>query len=167
MVVYCDTQPPEVTFSPLRDTFNTELEAFNAQKTTARPGAHTIGSVINSSLPAQVSLTAMEFLPSTDIPEANFDIETASVSQIRVALKTRNQQYDELATCMLKVTETHLMELTNLEKKLFALEKEVARKKKEVARRDKELKRLRWIIDNGDSSQPLPAGVIILFCCPQ
>jgi hypothetical protein len=149
--------PPEI---PLRDTFNAELEASNTQKTTARPRAHTIGSVINSSLPAaQLSLTTTEFPPSTDIPGANFDIETASAPQLRAALKTRNQQYDELATYVLKVTETHVMESTSLEKKLFALEKEAARKEKEIARKDKELKGLRWIINNGDSSQLLPAGV--------
>jgi hypothetical protein len=40
--------------------------------------------------------------PSTDIAEA-FDIETASAPQLREALKTRNQQYDELASYVLKV----------------------------------------------------------------
>ena len=152
-----NTPPPEVPFSPLRDTFNAELEASNAQKTSARPRAHTIGSVTNSSLPVALTITA--FPPSTDIPEANFDIETASAPQLRAALKTRNQEYDELATYMLKVTETHLVEMTNLEKKLFASEKEVAKKEREVMRKDKELKGLRWLINNGDSSQPLPAGV--------
>ena len=151
-----NTPTPEV----LRQTPNAELEATSAQKVNARPRAHTIGSVSNPPLPdAQFTpkITATLSPPSTDIiPDANFDIETASAPQLRAALKTRNQQYDELATYVLKVTETHSTEVSNLEKKILALDKEVARK-------DKELKGLRWIINNGDSSQqpqPLPAGVL-------
>ena len=150
--------PPEVLLSPLRQASNTEMEATSAQKPIARPRAHTIGSVGNSPLPADqptLDITATLSPPSTDIPEANFDIDTASAPQLRAALRTRNQQYDELATYVLKVTEAHATEVTNLGKKVLTLEKEVARK-------DKELKGLRWIINNGDSShlQPLPTGVL-------
>ena len=143
--------PPEILLSPIRQTFNTELEATSAQKPIARPRAHTIGSVSNSPLPADQptpDTSATLSPPSTDIPEANFDIDTASASQLRAALRTRNQQYDELA-------EVRAMEVTNLEKKVLTLEKEVARK-------DKELKGLRWIINNGDSSQPQPLSTGIL-----
>ena len=129
-----------------------EVEPTTAQKMIARLRAHTIGTVGNSSLPATltqstIKATATLSLPFTDVPEANFDIDTASAAQLREALKTRNQQYDELATYVLKVTEAHIEELTNMEKKVSALDKEVIRK-------DKELKGLRWIINNGDSSQP-------------
>ena len=137
---------PEVLLSSIRQTSDTELEATGAPKPIARPRAHTIGSVGNSPLPTDQptpNTTATLSPPSTDIPEVTFDIDTASAPQLRAALRNRNQQFDELATYVVKVTEAH----TNLEKKILTLEKEVARK-------DKELKGLRWIINNGDSSQP-------------
>ena len=141
--------PPEVLLSPLRQTSYTELETASTQKPIACPRAHTIGSVGNSPLPTDQltpNTTATLSPSSTDVPEANFDIDTASAPQLRAALRTRNQQYEELATYALKVA--------NLEKKVLTLEKEVARK-------DKELKGLRWIINNGDSSQPqLSTGVL-------
>jgi len=150
---------PELPPSPLRHTFKAEPEPTATRKMIVRPRAHTIGSVSNpsptTSSPPTTKSTATLSPPSTDIPEANFDVETASAAQLREALKTRNQQYDELATYVLKVTEAHVAEVTNLEKKVSALDKEVIRK-------DKELKGLRWIINNGDSSQPqpLPPGVL-------
>ena len=147
--------PPDVLLYSIRQTSNTELDATSTQKPIARPRAHTIGSVGNSPLPADQPTMATLSPPSTDIPEANFDMDTASAPQLRAALGTRNQQYDELATYMLKVTEAHATEVTNLEKKVLALEKEVARK-------DKELKGLRWIINNGDSSQPQPLSTGVL-----
>jgi hypothetical protein len=147
-----------VLLSPLRQSFNTELEATSVQKLIARPRAHTIGSVGNSPLlddQPTPNTTATLIPPSTDIPEASIDIDTASEPQLRAALRFRNQRYDELATYVLKITEAHAMEVTNLGKKVHTLEKEVARK-------DKELKGLRWIINNGDSSQPqqFSAGIL-------
>ena len=152
--------PPEVVLSSLRQTSNTELETTTAQKPIACPRARTIESVDISPLladqpQATPNITATLTPPSTDIPEANFDIDTASAPQLRAALISRNQRYDELATYVLKVTEVHATEVANLEKKVLTLEKDVARK-------DKELKGLRWIINNGDSSQPqtLSTGVL-------
>ena len=149
---------PEVLLSSLRQTSNTELEATSVQKLIARPRAHTIGSVGNSPLlddQSTPNTTATLTPPSTDIPEANFDIDTASELELREALRSRNQRYDELATYVLKITEAHAMEVTNLGKKVHTLEKDIARK-------DKELKGLRWIINNGDSShhQPFSTGIL-------
>ena len=153
-----NASPHEVLLSPLRRSSNTEVEATSAQKPIARPRAHTIGSVGNSPVPADQptpNTTATLSPPSTDAPEANFDIDTASAPQLRAALRTRNQEYDELAAYVLKVTEAHSTEVTKVEKKVLTLEKEVARK-------DKELKGLRWIINNGDSSQPQPLSTGVL-----
>ena len=139
---------PQTPSSPpsellLRQASNVELEAASAQKSIARPRAHTIGSVGNSHPADQLTpnTTATSSPSSTDIPEANIDIDTASTPQLRAALIARSQQYE--------------IKVANLEKKVLSLEKEVARK-------DKELKGLRWIINNGDSSQPHPlsTGVI-------
>jgi hypothetical protein len=147
------TPLPDVPpFFPLPQKSNTELQATSAQKLIARPRAHTIGSVGNSPLPADQptpNTTATLSPPSMDVSEVNFDIDTASAPQLRASLRTRNQQYEEFASYVHKVTETHVTEVTNLEKKILVLEKEVARK-------DKELKGLRWIINNGDSPQPQP-----------
>ena len=52
------------------------------------------------------------------IAEANFDIDTASEPQLRAALKSQNQRYDELTTCynnyVLEITEVHAMEVTKI-----------------------------------------------------
>ena len=137
---------------PLSDSFHAELEATGAQKTITRARAHTIGS-----LPATAQLPS-KTTAALDLPEANFDIETASAPQLRAALKIRNRQYDDLV----KMIESNAAKLTSMEKKILSLDQEVAKKEKEVSRKDKELKGLRWIINNGDSSQPqpIPAGVL-------
>ncbi|KAF8809602.1 hypothetical protein BYT27DRAFT_7187356 [Phlegmacium glaucopus] len=144
--------PPEMPPSPLRQTFKVELEPATTKKMIVRPRAHTIGSVSNPSIPTMLSQptikpTATLSPPFTDIPEGIFDVETASAAELREALKIRNQQYDELATYVLKVTELHVAEVTNLEKKVSALDKE-------VFRQDAELKGLRWIMNHAKLSEP-------------
>ena len=59
-----------------------------------------------------------ELLHGGKLPESYFDIDTASAPQLRVALRIRNQEYEELrvTTYVPKVTEAHTIELTNLEK---------------------------------------------------
>jgi hypothetical protein len=97
------------------------------------------------------------FPPSTDIFEVSYDIDTAPALQLRAALRTRNQQYEELVSYVHKITEMQVTKvMMNLESKILVLEKEVAQK-------DKELKRLRWMINNGDllQPQPLPTGDLI------
>jgi hypothetical protein len=140
--------PPVVPLPLLPQISYTELEATSTQKLIARHRAHTILVGGNSPLPADQptpNTRAISSPPSMDISGVYLDIDTASASQLRVALRTRNQHFEDY---VLKATETHVTEVTKLEKKVLTLEKEVARK-------DKELKGLRWIINNGDSSASL------------
>ena len=83
-----------------------------------------IGSVDNSSLPATLCRPTIKPMATFKLspPSTDFDIQTASPAQLREALKTQNQQYDELATYVLKVTKLHVAEVMNLEKKILALD---------------------------------------------
>ena len=148
----------DVLLSPLRQTSNTELEATSIQKLIACTQAHTIGSVGDFPLldDRPASNTTATLTPpseSMDIPGKDLDIDTASELQLRAALRSWNQQpeYDEIDTYVVKITEAHAMEVTNLGKKIHTL-------KREVAIKDKELQDLRWIINNlnGNSSPPQP-----------
>ncbi|KAJ7929137.1 hypothetical protein B0H13DRAFT_2543286 [Mycena leptocephala] len=71
----------------------------------------------------------------------NFDMEKASADQLRQALTLRNQQFDELASYLLKITEAHVAEKHALLKKVASLEQE-------AARRENEIKGLTWLVKN-------------------
>ncbi|KAK7061326.1 hypothetical protein R3P38DRAFT_2757814 [Favolaschia claudopus] len=71
----------------------------------------------------------------------NFDMEKASPDQLRQALKLRNQQFDELASYLLKITEAHVAEKQSLLKKVASLEQEAGRLKNEI-------KGLTWLVTN-------------------
>ncbi|KAJ7499388.1 hypothetical protein FB451DRAFT_1205282 [Mycena latifolia] len=71
----------------------------------------------------------------------NFDMETASADQLRQALALRNQQFDELASYLLKITEAHVAEKHALLKKVASLEQE-------ATRRENEIKGLTWLVTN-------------------
>ena len=71
----------------------------------------------------------------------NINPDTASMEELKQALESRTQQYEDLASHLLKVTATHVAEKNSLEKKISALEKDLARK-------DKEIKGLTWLLVN-------------------
>ncbi|KAJ6610448.1 hypothetical protein B0H10DRAFT_408830 [Mycena sp. CBHHK59/15] len=71
----------------------------------------------------------------------NFDIDTATPEQLRQALLLRNQQFDELASYLLKITEAHVAEKHALQKKVAALEQD-------ATRRENEIKGLTWLVMN-------------------
>ncbi|KAF7354905.1 hypothetical protein MSAN_01405100 [Mycena sanguinolenta] len=71
----------------------------------------------------------------------NLDVEKASSEQLREALKLRNQQFDELASYLLKITEAHVAEKQALLKKVASLEHESGRLKNEI-------KGLTWLLTN-------------------
>lgn len=71
----------------------------------------------------------------------NFDMDKASADQLRQALTLRNQQFDELASYLLKLTEAHVAEKHALLKKVASLEQE-------ATRRENEIKGLTWLITN-------------------
>ncbi|KAJ7047801.1 hypothetical protein C8F04DRAFT_1060154 [Mycena alexandri] len=71
----------------------------------------------------------------------NLDMDKASAEQLRQALALRNQQFDELASYLLKITEAHVAEKHALLKKVASLEQE-------ATRRENEIKGLTWLVTN-------------------
>ncbi|KAJ7291145.1 hypothetical protein C8J57DRAFT_1458096 [Mycena rebaudengoi] len=71
----------------------------------------------------------------------NFDMDKATPEQLRQALTLRNQQFDELASYLLKITDAHVAEKHALQKKITTLEQE-------ATRRDNEIKGLTWLVTN-------------------
>ncbi|KAJ7477188.1 hypothetical protein B0H11DRAFT_2030155 [Mycena galericulata] len=84
----------------------------------------------------------------------NFDMEKASIEQLRQALALRNQQFDELASYLLKITEAHVAEKHELLKKVAMLEQE-------ATRRENEIKGLTWLVTN--NTRPGSSGSIGLL----
>ncbi|KAK0451772.1 hypothetical protein EV421DRAFT_1898696 [Armillaria borealis] len=134
-VGYSGTRPRAVTLS---------------SSASARPNIAT--SPPPTSLPPRHSKSISRDRKSTDEnakkENAAFDIETATVDQLRQALILRDQQLDELASYLLKVTQNHVTEKNALEKKIASLERE-------AARREKEIKGLTWLV----SSNRIPGNV--------
>ena len=122
--------------------------------------AHTVGAVIDLSTPlAPLAQSApnkptpptIAATPSKSDSEI-LDIENASVEQLRKALKFRNLQYDELANFTLKMTESHIAEVTALEKKISTLTKD-------ALKREKQIKGFTLLLSDEESShfsKPLP-----------
>ncbi|KAJ7939097.1 hypothetical protein B0H13DRAFT_2300830 [Mycena leptocephala] len=71
-----------------------------------------------------------------------FDVDKASPDQLRQTLKVRNQEFDELASYLLKLTEAHVADKQALLKKVASLEHEAWHLKNEV-------KGLTWLVTNG------------------
>jgi hypothetical protein len=71
----------------------------------------------------------------------NINVDTASTEELKQALASRTQQYEDLASHLLKVSATHVAEKNALEKKISTMEKDLARK-------DKEIKGLTWLLVN-------------------
>jgi hypothetical protein len=68
-------------------------------------------------------------------------MDNATPEQLRQALILRNEQFDELARYLLKITDIHVAEKHALHKKITALEQE-------ATRRDNEIKGLTWLVAN-------------------
>ncbi|KAJ7725021.1 hypothetical protein B0H16DRAFT_284768 [Mycena metata] len=102
------------------------------------PSRRITKSTVGGSIPAAA-------LPNKGVEEPsgkeNFDMEKASVEQLRQALALRNQQFDELASYLLKITEAHVAEKQALVKKVASLEQE-------ATRRENEIKGLTWLVTN-------------------
>ncbi|KAJ7163794.1 hypothetical protein C8R43DRAFT_253451 [Mycena crocata] len=81
----------------------------------------------------------------------NFEMDKASADQLRQALTLRNQQFDELASYLLKITDTHVAERHALLKKVASLEQE-------ATRRENEIKGLTWLVTN--NTRPGSSGSI-------
>jgi hypothetical protein len=155
--------PSSSSFPGFQGTQTIKKESTSA-KATVRPRAHTIGAVVNLSTPlaplAQPAANkqtppTITATPSKAEAEA-LDIENASVDELREALKLRNLQYDELASFILKMTESHIAEVTALEKKISTLTKD-------ALKREKQIKGFTLLLSDEESShypKPLPPGIL-------
>ncbi|KAJ7179568.1 hypothetical protein C8R46DRAFT_1074113 [Mycena filopes] len=129
-----------------------------------RQRAHTLSGVSSPILPISPS-SPLSALPSRRITKStvggttpvapgkvgdeptgkeNLDLEKASAEQLRQALALRNQQFDELASYLLKITEAH---------KVASLEQDATRK-------DNEIKGLTWLVTN--NPRPGSSGSVML-----
>ncbi|KAF5384064.1 hypothetical protein D9615_003242 [Tricholomella constricta] len=139
----------------------------SSAKTLMRPRANTIGSV---PLPPQTAATIIIARPSSpkrtvklsnENPNVaakksssykeNSDLDAMTPKQLKQALVTRNNQYDELAAHFLEVTQNLAAEKSALEKKIALLEAE-------AARRDKEIQGFTWMLNNRGGGAPADNG---------
>ncbi|KIM41585.1 hypothetical protein M413DRAFT_27901 [Hebeloma cylindrosporum] len=160
------------SFPGFQGTQTTKRESTSA-KTVVRPRAHTIGAVVSLSTPLEPlsrpaenkqttpTISSTHTTPTiSDIPHKAdgemLDIENASAEDLREALKLRNLQYDELASFILKMTESHVAEVTALEKKISVLTKD-------ALKREKQIKGFTLLLSDEESSRypkPLPPGIL-------
>ncbi|KAK0194425.1 hypothetical protein F5146DRAFT_1221872 [Armillaria mellea] len=124
---------------------------------SASTRANIATSPLPTSLPPRHSKSTSRDRKSTDENAKKeitaFDIETATVDQLRQALILRDQQLDELASYLLKVTQNHVTEKNALEKKIASLERE-------AARREKEIKGLTWLESDRNSKGDTTSSAI-------
>jgi hypothetical protein len=155
--------PSSATFPGLQGTQAIKKESASA-KAIVRPRAHTIGAVVDlsTSLAPLAKPAANKLIPPTITDTSSkadneiLDIENASVEELRKALKFRNLQYDELASFILKMTESHIAEVTALEKKISTLTKD-------ALKREKQIKGFTLLLSDEESShypKPLPPGIL-------
>ncbi|KAG7095670.1 hypothetical protein E1B28_006387 [Marasmius oreades] len=99
-----------------------------------------------SSQSSSDSSSSTQTLTKTNIPHIQplgIQIDTASADELRLGLRQRNMQLDNLANYIKNVTEIHAQEKLQLEKRIADLERD-------IMRRDKEIKGLGWLMRNGN-----------------
>ncbi|KAF8065255.1 hypothetical protein FPV67DRAFT_1502016 [Lyophyllum atratum] len=154
-------KPPNPPISPLTQPSSPRLATpSSSTRTLMRPRANTIGSVPPSPQSAATiiprpSSPRRTIRLSNENPAAvkqssnkeNTDLDTLTVKQLKQALTTRNQQYDELAARFREAVKNHSAEKNTLEKKVATLEAEGARK-------DKEIQGFTWMLNNRGAAPP-------------
>ncbi|KAJ3851712.1 hypothetical protein EV368DRAFT_65523 [Lentinula lateritia] len=101
----------------------------------------THGTDRNSSSSSSASTTPTPTKTFPDLKTLQIDVDTASIEELRKALRYCNQQFEELSGCLLQMTETHATEKKTWEEKVAELERE-------GIRRDKEIQGLAWLVKN-------------------
>ncbi|KAG7451170.1 uncharacterized protein BT62DRAFT_990804 [Guyanagaster necrorhizus] len=137
---------PEPPLRSLPDVPSLTTSAGPTSIVNGRRRAHTMSSVSLPPIPYSPSFPPLSpcgsFDRRLDDERSNkenddLDIDSASVEQLRQALKDRSQQVDQL----LKAAKAYLSEKTELEQKISLLERE-------AARREKEIQGLTWLVNN-------------------
>ncbi|KAF9530595.1 hypothetical protein CPB83DRAFT_892559 [Crepidotus variabilis] len=152
---------PSSEYPPSPNVDQTDFSETESRKSRSR--ANTIASIPDlPTVPPSPSLPENSFdlkLPvdiHSFVGDEFFDIDTASPGQLRRALRTRNQNFDDLAALLLKKEEEWLMERKTLEKKVSSLQRD-------LVRRESEITGLKLIISDEDILQrpkPLPPGIL-------
>ncbi|KAJ4494321.1 hypothetical protein C8R41DRAFT_919289 [Lentinula lateritia] len=101
----------------------------------------THGTDRNSSSSSSASSTPTPTKTFPNMKTLQIDVDTASIEELRKALRYCNQQFEELSGCLLRMTETHATEKRDWEEKIAELERE-------GIRRDKEIQGLTWLVKN-------------------
>ena len=155
--------PSSASFPGFQKTQAIKKESTSA-KAIVHPQAHTTGNVIDLPTPlsplAQPTLNKQTLLtitaPPSEADSEKLDVKNASVEELREALKFRNLQYDELTSFILKMSESHIAEVTALKKKISALSKDALRRKEQI-------KGFTLLLSDEESSQypkPLPPWIL-------
>ncbi|CAK5275821.1 unnamed protein product [Mycena citricolor] len=149
--------PPPPPSDPPSPTLLGTPPSSSEARSLRRPRAHTLSST-PIPLPFKPPTSPIATVPSRRLSKSEkipiplngpapaagkdaFDMATASAEELRQALVRRNQQFDELASYLLKITEAHVAEKHALLKKIGALEQDATRK-------DNEIKGLTWLVTN-------------------
>ncbi|KIK63782.1 hypothetical protein GYMLUDRAFT_71900 [Collybiopsis luxurians FD-317 M1] len=95
------------------------------------PTSQVPGADRNSSSSSSSSTpTLTKVIPNVQTLE--IDIESASIDELREALRDRNKQIEELSNNLLRITEEHAADQTVWAEKIMELQKEVARKEEQI-----------------------------------
>ncbi|KAJ4489476.1 hypothetical protein C8J55DRAFT_300931 [Lentinula edodes] len=101
----------------------------------------THGTDRNSSSSSSASSTPTPTKTFPNMKTLQINVDTASIEELRKALRYCNQQFEELSGCLIRMTETHATEKRDWEEKIAELERE-------GIRRDKEIQGLTWLVKN-------------------
>ncbi|KAH7880502.1 uncharacterized protein C8R40DRAFT_1165467 [Lentinula edodes] len=120
----------------------TTVKALGKSSSLSRDSTiQTHGTDRNSSSSSSASSTPTPTKTFPNLKMLQIDVDTASIEELRKALRYRNQQFEELSGCLLRMTETHATEKRAWEGKVAELERE-------GIRRDKEIQGLAWLVKN-------------------
>lgn len=135
------SRPSSRVTSPLKRN-NTTSKTFERSSPVSRdPTAQSQITDRNSSSSSSSSSTPTltKILPRSTPVE--IDIDNSSADELRKALRHCMQQFDELSSQIVKITEAHTAERITWEKRLLELERE-------AERREKEITGLTWLVKN-------------------
>ena len=152
--------PPQSPQSLSQPSVYFPSSATSVSEGLRRPRANTMGNVP----PSAASLGPLT-RPFSELPVDNLsviavpndeilDIDQMTPDQLKQTLKSRINQYDELAVRFLEVTEAYAVEKIALENRVRALEMEAARK-------DREIQGFTWRLNNrgvSSGAPPLPTS---------
>ncbi|KAK7058862.1 hypothetical protein VNI00_001486 [Paramarasmius palmivorus] len=120
-------------------------EASDASRTGTPTDSTDKNRLSNSSTSSSSTPTVTKSL-FPQLQPTTIDIDSASIEELRAAIRQSNAQFKELGGFLVKQMDMHSQEKALLEKKISSLEGE-------ILRRDKEIKGLKWLIKGPRASE--------------